>query len=185
MPDMYNLPATLDLSRLLIFHSVLGCVTAVSFGAPSYNLPIALFGLFIVDKSSNEGLRQFGALHALSLALDLIWLLTGHHETSKFITFLILINLFAKPVTLLAVTSTFKAQGVSTMGPMGISGFDHHQGTTVWSADDNSAPAPQYQQSSPYQSGLDEEAEDLSPPPRSGGHAKKGSSSSGGYHTIA
>jgi hypothetical protein len=26
----------------------------------------------IVDKSSNEGLRQFGALHALSLALDIV-----------------------------------------------------------------------------------------------------------------
>jgi hypothetical protein len=47
MPDMYNLPAALDLSRLLIFHSVLGCVTSVSFGSPSYNLPIALFGLFV------------------------------------------------------------------------------------------------------------------------------------------
>lgn len=138
------------------------------------------------------------------------WLLFGHNETSRLVTFLILINLFAKvchkwsclicllplltlkavcliaqPVTLLAVTSTFKAQGVSTMGPMGISGFEQHQSTTVWSADDSTS-APQYQHGTPYQSGLDEEeAEDLSPPPRSGGHAKKGSSSSGGYHTIA
>lgn len=47
MPDMYNLPAALDLSRLLVFHSVLGCITSVSFGSPSYNLPIALFGLFV------------------------------------------------------------------------------------------------------------------------------------------
>lgn len=54
----------------------------------------------------------------------------------------------------------------------------------VWSAEEGNA-AP-YQHSTPYQSTIEEEeAEDLSPPPRQSGHAKKGSTSSGGYHTIA
>lgn len=70
MPDMYNLPAALDLSRLLIFHSVLGCITAVSFGAPSYNLPIALFGLFVSFASSQSThFVHFNADNGLSIVI--------------------------------------------------------------------------------------------------------------------
>ena len=42
-----TLTSTLDLSSLLFLQSVLGTVTAVSPRSPSYNLPIALFGLYV------------------------------------------------------------------------------------------------------------------------------------------
>ena len=57
-----SLPSTLDVSRLLQLHCGLSLIAAVST-SPIYNLPLALYGLVVVDKGNagefgTDGLRQ-------------------------------------------------------------------------------------------------------------------------------
>lgn len=70
MADVLSLPSTLDLSRLLIFHSILSCVTATSIRSPGYNLPVAVFGL-LVSREGNQCCLQQYLNHHQTLYIDM------------------------------------------------------------------------------------------------------------------
>ncbi|GAA97725.1 uncharacterized protein L969DRAFT_55320 [Mixia osmundae IAM 14324] len=176
------LPSSLDVNRLLLAHSTLSAVTAAG-SSPSYNLPIALYGLLVVDKDP-ESLRTFAILHLLSFVLDIIWLTNYASYSSSFALFLVVINFVLKPVTFLAVLANLKQRNEPALP----SSFGNQQ---VWSMP--GGYNAQAQASAPYQS-FSEAPEDEEPQAaaRSAGQsaskpqAAQGSPAkpAGGYHSI-
>lgn len=65
--------SALDPSALLLAHAGLSLVASVST-APSWNLPLALFGLVVIrnDADGGDGVRAFAGLFGASFLLDLL-----------------------------------------------------------------------------------------------------------------
>lgn len=115
---------SLDLTRLVAAHTGLSLVACLSV-SPSYNLPIALYGLVVVGKSDAVGtagggaggdsVRQFTAILALSVVLDIFWLFSGwRHESSGLAVFCIICNWVLKPITVLAALGDLRSRGEPT-----------------------------------------------------------------------
>jgi len=73
-----SMPFTLDARSLVQVETVLSFAIA-AFHAPPYNLAMFLFGVYAIDQTtSNEPLRLFSAMLAVSLVWDLIWMIREH-----------------------------------------------------------------------------------------------------------
>ncbi|GAA5870002.1 hypothetical protein JCM16303_001869 [Sporobolomyces ruberrimus] len=146
-PRVASLPS-FDLSRLLIGHAVLSSLAALySNEVPQWNIPLALYGLVVVQsvQVTSESLSTFLLLFGGSLFLDAGRLVFG--GSFQFFFFL---NFLLKPLTLLTTLTQLRQTSDSNSfgngGGMGdrilnaTSGFPpfgHRQGQpneTVWSA---------------------------------------------------
>ncbi|ORX88556.1 hypothetical protein K493DRAFT_319379 [Basidiobolus meristosporus CBS 931.73] len=97
-----------DLSRLLGMHSTLGLLACMS-DAPSYNLPIYLFGMWAYqDHQATGSMKLFTFMLAGSLVLDILYLIK--HEWTWFALFTIL-SLALKPITILSSTQNLQIRG--------------------------------------------------------------------------
>ncbi|KAK4058078.1 hypothetical protein OIO90_000817 [Microbotryomycetes sp. JL221] len=154
----------LDVSRLLAGHAALSLLAALS-SAPTWNLPLALYGLVIVTRESNdagESMRMFTALYGGSFLLDFLWLL--QYTTGSLAWLLIVANFLLKPITLISALGHLREQGHATWNlpsslPGGFPGsFPPRSGETLWSAPQQGG----YQQT-PQD---DMETQQAPPPPR-------------------
>ncbi|KAI0068186.1 hypothetical protein BV25DRAFT_1818562 [Artomyces pyxidatus] len=119
----------LDPSKLVIAEVALSFLTT-PFTAPTYNLPIFLFGLYAQDNAEAVlSLQVFSALVGLSVISDIIWI--GKNEQNGFIKLLSIIILILKAPTFIAFASTLRSRGAQFSG-LGLRG-DSISGPTLWS----------------------------------------------------
>ena len=77
----------LDLDVIILAHVALTLGAAISV-SPAYNLPIALYGLTVAGKAE----RQFAGLHAITIILDLMWLVSGWTEQSSTLSIILVVT---------------------------------------------------------------------------------------------
>ncbi|KAK4054845.1 hypothetical protein OIV83_000769 [Microbotryomycetes sp. JL201] len=130
----------LDVSRLLVGHATLSLLAALS-SSPTWNLPLALYGLVIVTREMNDGgesMRLFTTLFGASFLLDFLWLL--QYGTGTLAWLLIVANFLLKPISLISALGHLREQGHATFNlpsslPGGLpGGFPPRSGETLWSA---------------------------------------------------
>ncbi|KAM0793194.1 hypothetical protein ACM66B_000665 [Microbotryomycetes sp. NB124-2] len=152
----------LDVSRLLVGHATLSLLAALA-SSPTYNLPLALYGVVIVTRETNDGgesMRLFSALFGGSFLLDFLWLL--QYSTGTLAWLLIVANFLLKPITLISALGHLREQGHATFNlPSSLSGgfaggFPPRSGETLWSAP---------QQQGGYQQAPQDDFEPARPPP--------------------
>jgi len=115
----------LDPKNLVLVEAVLTFVTS-PFSAPSYNLPVFLFGVYAQESAeSNQPLRLFTGLLGGSVLLDIIWL--ARNEQNWFIRLLSILVLILKAPTFLAFLTALRQRGEQFSG-FGVRGAD----ATVW-----------------------------------------------------
>lgn len=112
-----ELSANLDLHRVVFVQVGLSTLASASV-APSYNLPVHLYGLYNIDNDLDhatpgavEGLRQYCILLVVTGVLDLLWMYNWSSSTSVLPFALILIGLIIKPVTLLTCLNQLNRSG--------------------------------------------------------------------------
>ncbi|KAI5124688.1 hypothetical protein M0805_004296 [Coniferiporia weirii] len=120
---------SLDPRSLVILETSLSFVTT-PFTAPSYNLPIFLFGVYAQENAeSNQSLKLFTGLLGGSALFDIIWM--TRNSQNWFIKLITLIVLLLKAPTFLAFVSALRQRGEQFSG-LNIRGGDAN-GPTVWS----------------------------------------------------
>jgi len=119
----------LDPSKLVQVGAALSLVTS-AFTAPSYNLPIFLFGTYVAEATeAAQGLQTFVTATAASMILDIIFL--ARHEQNWFIKLITIVILILKLPTFLVFGQALRQQG-SGIGGLGINP-GNLSGPTVWS----------------------------------------------------
>ncbi|GJE86116.1 hypothetical protein PsYK624_021960 [Phanerochaete sordida] len=119
----------LDPAKLVLVGTCLSFATS-AFAAPSYNLPIFLFG-HIAQESSEaiQSLQLFTALLTASGIYDIVWL--ARNEQNWFMRLLTILILILKVPTALAFATSLRQRGAQ-FGGLGIRANDL-AGATVWS----------------------------------------------------
>jgi len=119
----------LDPSKLVMVGTVLSLATS-AFTAPSYNLPIFLFGTYAAEATDAvQSLQTFVAITGASMVLDIIFL--SRHEQNWFIKLITIIVLLLKLPTFLVFGQALRQRGPG-LGGLGINAGDL-SGPTVWS----------------------------------------------------
>jgi len=119
----------LDPNSLVVVEAVLSFAVS-PFTAPSYNLPLFLFGAYAQENSdSNQSLKLFTGLLGGSMLMDIIWLI--RNEQNWFIRLLSVLILIFKAPTFFAFLSALRQRGEQFSG-LGVRGGDL-SGPTVWS----------------------------------------------------
>ncbi|CDO71564.1 hypothetical protein BN946_scf184911.g34 [Trametes cinnabarina] len=119
----------LDPSKLVIAGTALSFITS-GFSAPSYNLPIFLFGIYVQEASEAvQSMRAFTFLLGGSMFYDIIWMFSNTQHW--FIKFLSILLLLLKIPTTFAFVTAFQQRGGQFSG-LGFRGNDL-SGATVWS----------------------------------------------------
>ncbi|KZP31341.1 hypothetical protein FIBSPDRAFT_1037785 [Athelia psychrophila] len=148
----------LDPSKLVIVGSALSLVTS-AFTAPSYNLPIFLFGTYVSEATeAAQSLQTFVAATAASMVLDIIFL--SRNEQNWFIKLITIVILILKLPTFLVFGQALRQRGPG-LGGLGINAGDL-SGPTVWSMPGGFTSGGR----EGYQN-VDEEPQARAPPPRS------------------
>ncbi|KIY66265.1 hypothetical protein CYLTODRAFT_355296 [Cylindrobasidium torrendii FP15055 ss-10] len=116
----------LDTSKLVLFGTGLSFVMS-PFTAPTYNLPIYLFGTYAQEnQESTNSLQTFTGLVAGSILWDIIYM--SRHEQNGFIRFLTVILLILKIPTFLSFSVAVRQRGVQFGGLGAI-----RSGDFIWS----------------------------------------------------
>ncbi|KAF9036961.1 hypothetical protein BDZ89DRAFT_946302 [Hymenopellis radicata] len=150
----------LDPSKLVLAGTVLSFVIA-PFAAPTYNLPIFLFGSYAQENTEAvASLQTFTGLVGGSLLWDIIWMSTN--EQNGFIKFLTILLFFVKIPTFLAFGLAARQRGAQ-FGGLGIRGGD----LSVWSMPGGFTSTGR----DGYQN-MDEEQAVAPPPPRAPVHVQ-------------
>ncbi|KLO14447.1 hypothetical protein SCHPADRAFT_939516 [Schizopora paradoxa] len=119
----------LDPRNIIAIEAVLSFATS-PFVAPSYNLPIFLFGVYAQESvESNQSLKLFSGLLGASILMDFIWL--SRNTQNWFIKLLCILILILKLPTVMASLASLRQRGEQLSG-LGIRGGDL-SGPTVWS----------------------------------------------------
>ncbi|PSS37740.1 hypothetical protein PHLCEN_2v433 [Hermanssonia centrifuga] len=119
----------LDPSKLVLVETFLSFVTC-AFAAPSYNLPIFLFGIYAQESAEAvQSLKSFTLLLAGSIVLDIIWMARNHQNW--FIRTVTILTQILKVPTVLAFGAALRQRGAQFSG-IGFRGNDL-SGATVWS----------------------------------------------------
>ncbi|KAJ3719946.1 hypothetical protein EV361DRAFT_515220 [Lentinula raphanica] len=119
----------LDPSKLALFGTGFSFFLS-GFSAPSYNLPIFLFGMYAQENADTAflPLQTFTGLLGASVFYDIIWM--ARNEQGGFIKFLSIVLLLVKIPTVLAFGLKARQRGAQFSG-LGIRGNDI-SGPTVW-----------------------------------------------------
>jgi len=126
---MADFVQALDPSKLVLVETVLSFVTS-AFSAPTYNLPIFLFGVYAQESAEAiQSLKTFTFLLGGSVIYDIIWL--AKNEQNWFIRLVTITVLLLKVPTLLAFGAALRQRGAQFSG-LGFRGNDLN-GATVWS----------------------------------------------------
>jgi len=119
----------LEPGNLVLIETVLSFAIS-PFSAPSYNLPLFLFGVYAQESAeSNQSLKLFTGLLGGSGLLDIIWLI--RNEQNWFIRLLSIVILLFKGPTFFSFLTALRQRGEQFAVP-GIRGGDL-SGPTVWS----------------------------------------------------
>jgi len=126
---MADFVQNLDPRTIIVIEVALSFVTS-PFVAPSYNLPIFLFGVYAQESmESNQSLKLFSGLVGASILMDFIWL--SRNDQNWFIKLICILILILKLPTALASFAALRQRGEQFSG-LGIRGGDL-TGPTVWS----------------------------------------------------
>jgi len=119
----------LDPSKLVLAETFLSFITA-PFSAPTYNLPIFLFGLYAQESSeATQSLKAFTFLAGGSIIWDIIWM--AKNDQNLFIRLVTITIQILKVPTVLAFAMALRQRGAQ-FGNLGFRGSDLN-GATVWS----------------------------------------------------
>ncbi|KAI9244506.1 hypothetical protein BY458DRAFT_529622 [Sporodiniella umbellata] len=103
-----------SLASLIAVHLFLSLLSSVTIN-PSYNVPIFFFGIWAYNyRESTSPLKTFTGALGLSVVLDVVWLIARpalQESLSGFVTFMSIISLILKPVTLFAATRQLQERG--------------------------------------------------------------------------
>ncbi|KAI0275059.1 hypothetical protein BC834DRAFT_28103 [Gloeopeniophorella convolvens] len=103
---------TLDASKLILAEAVLSFVIS-PYSAPTYNLPIFLFGIYAQEsqEAAALSLQVFSGFLGASALFDIVWLIKNYQGTLvKLVSILILL---LKVPTFVAFAGTLNSRGVS------------------------------------------------------------------------
>ncbi|KAF9974402.1 hypothetical protein BGZ73_002200 [Actinomortierella ambigua] len=130
LPAFIEYGTQLDLEFFLVIQVVLGMFGALR-EVPVYNLPLFLFGLYAYqNRDSIDPLKQFSMFTALSIILDITWLLLNELSLGYVLT---IVSLILKPLTLVSVFHLLKLRrepfgtNWSSLGPYGGDGYGRYQ----------------------------------------------------------
>jgi len=124
---MADFVQNLDPSRLVLAGAVMSFVVS-PFGAPSYNLPIFLFGVYTQEQSEAiQSMKIFTGLVGVSALFDLIYIFSANAQSTwlKLILFLVMM---LKAPTFLTFAAALRQRGAQFSG-LG----NNFSGNTVWS----------------------------------------------------
>jgi len=118
---------TLDPFKLVLAGTGLSFFISLS-EAPSYNLPLFLFGCYAQEAAEgSQSLQTFAGLLAISFIFDIVWMIKNYQH--GFFKFLTVILLLLKLPTLMAFASALRQR----TGQFGGFGSNALGGPTVWS----------------------------------------------------
>ncbi|KAF8122950.1 hypothetical protein EV363DRAFT_1181320 [Boletus edulis] len=118
----------LDPGKLALAGAVLSFILS-PFQAPTYNLPIFLFGTLVHENSDAvQSLKLCTGLLSASVLFDIIWVFNNENEPSGFTKFLLFLLWLLKFPTTLTFLTALRQRGSQFMGL----GADA-SGPTVWS----------------------------------------------------
>lgn len=121
---------SLDPSKLVQAGTWLSFATTL-FTAPTYNLPIFLFGFYAQENSEAfQSLQAFTALLGGSCIFDIVWMIINGSNQGGFSRFLTILLLLLKIPTFLSFGLSLRQRGAQ-FGGLGIRGNDLN-GPTVW-----------------------------------------------------
>ncbi|EPT04326.1 hypothetical protein FOMPIDRAFT_1028088 [Fomitopsis schrenkii] len=120
----------IDTGKLVTVETVLSALTA-AFVAPSYNLPIFLFGLYAQEATEAvESLKMFTYLVIGTIPLDIVWM--WRNEQGWFIKLLTILVLVLKIPTAMVLATALQTRGGNFSSFSGLRSGDV-AGATVWS----------------------------------------------------
>ncbi|OCH96161.1 hypothetical protein OBBRIDRAFT_702173, partial [Obba rivulosa] len=111
----------LDPSKLVLAETALAFVTS-AFAAPTYNLPIFLFGIYAQESpEAVQSMKIFMQLLAGSFVYDIVWM--ARNRQSWFIRLVTILVLILKIPTALAFFTALRQRGAQ-FGNLGFRGND-------------------------------------------------------------
>ncbi|KAI0078878.1 hypothetical protein K474DRAFT_1706070 [Panus rudis PR-1116 ss-1] len=127
---MADFVQALDPSKLVLVETILSFITS-AFNAPSYNLPIFLFGSYAQESSEAvQSLKTFTLLVAVSAVYDIIYM--ARNSQNWFIRLVTILILILKIPTGLAFAAALRQRGTQFPG-LGAGFGNNVSGATVWS----------------------------------------------------
>ncbi|GBE78194.1 hypothetical protein BKA93DRAFT_303772 [Sparassis latifolia] len=165
----------LDPSKLVLVETILS-FSVLAFDAPTYNLPIFLFGVYAQETSDAvQSLQTFIYLLSASILYDIIWMY--NYPQHWFIKLITILTLVLKVPTLLAFVTTLHQRGAN-LSSLGFRGNDLG-GATVWSMPGGFTSAGR----DGYQT-VDEPADVQTPKPLGSTPAPNNQTAPGAYHAV-
>ncbi|KAJ1944499.1 hypothetical protein DL89DRAFT_290150 [Linderina pennispora] len=114
MDAFTQISRNLDLSQLLLVHTGLALVSALGT-APTYNLPVALFGLLVLrGEFDGVQMKRLAVILAATGVLDVLWILAK--GSLNFTLLFVLANLLVKPLSVACAVQSLQNSGAGIPG---------------------------------------------------------------------